>query len=133
MSRIIILFLFLAPVGSCFAQTWINIDLEQTEYVYATGKTCSKKTGKPLNGNYAIKFNRYQTNYEPFMDGLKNGEAKVYRNKKLAEKGLYQNNLKQKEWLYYNEDGSIRRRIFFDNGKIKSIDDLRQHTLLSEI
>ncbi|MNI86321.1 hypothetical protein D3C73_1434090 [compost metagenome] len=58
------------------------------------------------------------------MNGIKNGEAKVYRNKKLAEKGSYQNNLKQKEWLYYNEDGTIRRRIIFDNGKVKSIDDL---------
>lgn len=76
MNRIITLFLFLAQVSNCFAQRWINIDLEQTEYIYATGKTCSKKTCEPLNGNYAIKFNRYQTNYEPFVNGIKNGEAK---------------------------------------------------------
>lgn len=116
MKNLIALFFFLAPMSICFAQEWIKVDLEQTEYVYSNGKTCLKKTGEPLNGNYAIKFNRYQTNYEPFIDGLKNGEVSVYRNKKLSEKGMYQNNLKEKEWLYYNEDGTIRRRSNFENG-----------------
>ena len=125
MGRIIILFFFLIPMSNCSAQTWINIDLEETEYVDATEKTCLKKTGEPLNGNYAIKFNRHQTNYEPFTDGFKNGEAKVFRNKKLAEKGFYQNNLKQGEWLYYNEDGTIRKRIYFQKGKTKPLKDLR--------
>ncbi len=116
MRTIITIFFFLAQVSVCFSQTWIDIDLKQTEYVYATGKTCLKKTGQPLNGDYAIKFNPYQTNYERFIDGLKNGESKVFRNKKLAEKGLYQNNLKEKEWFYFNEDGSIRERKVFENG-----------------
>jgi len=116
MKNLIALFFFLAPMSVCFAQEWIKVDLEQTEYIAATGKTCLKKTGQPLNGNYAIKFNRYQTNYEPFIDGLKNGEVKIYRNKKLSEKGMYQNNLKEKEWVYYNEDGTIRRRSIFENG-----------------
>ncbi|MGE8380308.1 MAG: toxin-antitoxin system YwqK family antitoxin [Sphingobacterium sp.] len=125
MSRIVHLLFFLALVNICSAQTWIDIDLEETEYVNATDKTCIKKTGEPLNGRYAIKFNRYQTNYESFIDGLKNGEAKVFRNRKLAEKGLYKNNLKEGEWIYYTEDGAIRKRIFFQNGKIKPISDLQ--------
>ncbi|WAC42545.1 toxin-antitoxin system YwqK family antitoxin [Pedobacter sp. SL55] len=75
-----------------------------------------KKTGEPLNGNYAIKINRYQTNYEPFINGLKNGEVKIFRRQKLAESGYYQNNLKEKEWLYYNDDGTIRNRNTYQNG-----------------
>ena len=88
MPTIVHLFFFLALVNICFAQTWIDINLEETEYVDTTDKTCIKKTGEPLNGKYAIKFNRYQTNYESFIDGLKNGEAKVFRNRKLVEKGI---------------------------------------------
>lgn len=104
-------------INTCFGQEeWIKINLEQTEYVYASGKTCLKITGEPLNGNYAIKFNRYQTNYEIFTDGLKSGEFRVVRNKKLAEKGTYRNNLRVGEWLYYNEDGTIRRRSLYENG-----------------
>lgn len=110
-------FLLFFVSNFCVAQQgWINIDLEETAYVYATNKTCLKKTGQPLNGKYAIRFNRYQTNYETFLNGLKNGEFKVFRNKKLAEKGAYQNNLREGEWLYYNEDGSIRRRSRYENG-----------------
>ncbi|RZK14885.1 MAG: hypothetical protein EOO86_17795 [Pedobacter sp.] len=116
-------FLLFFVSNLCVAQQGrINIDLEETEYVYATGKTCAKKTGQPLNGNYAIKFNRYQTNYETFLDGLKNGEFKVFRNKKLSEKGMYQNNLKEKEWLYYNEDGTIKRRSIFESGLQEGIE-----------
>ncbi|RZL58913.1 MAG: hypothetical protein EOO93_16365 [Pedobacter sp.] len=112
---------FCASINFCFGQgQWIKIDLEET--VYLNKRTCLKKTGEPLNGNYAIKFNRYQTNYEPFIDGLKNGEVKIYRNKKLSEKGMYQNNLKAKEWLYYNEDGTIRRRNIFENGLQEGIE-----------
>ncbi|WP_316807413.1 hypothetical protein [Pedobacter agri] len=107
--------LFFIGLNCCFAQgDYVKIDLEET--VYFNKKTCFKKTKEPLNGSYAIKFNRYQTNYETFLDGLKNGEFKVFRNKKLAEKGAYQNNLREGEWLYYNEDGSIRRRSIFKNG-----------------
>lgn len=116
-------FLLFFVSNLCVAQQGrINIDLEETEYVYATGKTCAKKTGQPLNGNYAIRFNRYQTNYETFLDGLKNGEFKVFRNKKLSEKGMYQNNLKEKEWLYYNEDGTIKRRSIFESGLQEGIE-----------
>lgn len=112
---------FCASINFCFGQEqWIKIDLEETAYL--NKRTCLKKTGEPLNGNYAIKFNRYQTNYEPFIDGLKNGEVKIYRNKKLSEKGSYQNNLKEKEWLYYNEDGTIRRRNIFENGLQEGIE-----------
>jgi len=112
---------FFTSLNFCFGQEqWIKIDLEET--VYLNKRTCLKKTGEPLNGNYAIKFNRYQTNYEPFIDGLKNGEVKIYRNKKLSEKGMYQNNLKEKEWLYYNEDGTIRRRNIFENGLQEGIE-----------
>jgi hypothetical protein len=109
----------------CYAQTWINIHLEETEYDDTTDKTCLKKSGEPLNGNYAIKFNWYQTNYEPFVDGLKNGEARVFRNKKLAEKGPYQNNLKNGEWFYYKEDGTVRKRVIYKKGKIEPIGDRR--------
>ena len=110
-------FLLFFVSNFCIAQQgWINIDLEETAYVYATNKTCLKKTGQPLNGKYAVRFNRYRTNYETFLNGLKNGEFKVFRNKKLAEKGAYQNNLREGEWLYYNEDGSIRRRSRYENG-----------------
>lgn len=122
MKTIIALFFFLAPISICFAQKWINVDLEETEYVYATRKTCLKKTGEPLNGNYAIKFNRYQTNYEIFIDGLTNGEFRVFRHKKLAEKGAYQNNLRVGEWLYYNEDGTIRQRRWYENGLQEGIE-----------
>lgn len=115
MKKLIALLLLFTSINFCFAQSdYIKIDLDET--IYLNKRTCLKKTGQPLNGNYAIKFNRYQTNYEPFIDGLKNGEVKIYRNKKLAEKGIYQNNLKEKEWLYYNEDGSIRRRSRYENG-----------------
>jgi antitoxin component YwqK of YwqJK toxin-antitoxin module len=107
--------LVVATMHTCLAQSDdVKINLEQT--VYTAGKTYLKKTGEPLNGNYAIKINRYQTNYEPFIDGLKNGDVKIFRNKKLAEKGLYQSNLKEKEWLYYNEDGTVRNRAVFENG-----------------
>ena len=69
------LFFFITSLNFCFGQEqWIKIDLEET--VYLNKRTCLKKTGEPLNENYAIKFNRYQTNYEPFIDGLKNGEVK---------------------------------------------------------
>jgi len=115
MKKLIALLFLFTAVNFCFGQdNFIKIDLEET--VYLNKRTCLKKTGQPLNGNYAIKFNRYQTNYEPFVDGLKNGEVRIYRNKKLAEKGIYQNNLKEKEWLYYNEDGTIRRRSRYENG-----------------
>ncbi|RZL39542.1 MAG: hypothetical protein EOO96_00335 [Pedobacter sp.] len=125
MKKLVVIFFFLPLASICLAQEWINVDLEDTKYVYATGKTCIKKTGEPLNGNYAIKFNRYQTNYEVFIDGLKNGEFRVFRNKKLAEKGLYRNSLPEGEWLYYNEDGTVRRKIFYKDGKQRSVVDLR--------
>lgn len=121
MKTLLVLYFIFVPKGICFSQEWIKIDLEETEYVYATEKTCIKKTGKPLNGNYAIKFNRYQTNYESFIDGLKSGEFKVFRNTKLAEKGTYQNNLREGEWLYYNEDGTVRQKIYYKNGKKMSV------------
>lgn len=112
---LILVVLFIASVNRCVAQSeFIKIDLEET--VYLNKKTCLKKTGEPLTGSYAIKFNRYQTNYETFIDGLKNGEFRVFRNKKLAEKGLYRNNLRIGEWLYYNEDGTISRRSIYENG-----------------
>lgn len=115
MKNLTVLFLLLASIKFCVAQEkWIDIKLDAT--VYTNGKTCLKKTGEPLDGNYAVKFNRYQTNYEVFINGLKNGEFKVFRNKKLAEKGLYRNNLREGEWLYYNDDGTIRRRSTYENG-----------------
>jgi len=125
LTGIIFLFFFLIPMSNCSAQTWINIELEETEYDDVTEKICLKETGEPLNGNYAIKFNWYQTNYEPFIGGFKNGEAKVYRNKRLAEKGTYQNNLKEGEWLYYKEDGTIRKRVIYKKGKTEPFGDRR--------
>ena len=115
-------FLFGAIIFCVAQEQWIKIDLKDTEFVYATRKTCFKKTREPLNGNYAIKFNRYQTNYEAFIDGLKNGEFRVFRQKKLAEKGVYRNNLREGEWLYYNQDGTIRRRSIYENGLQEGIE-----------
>lgn len=121
MKNLIVLILFLASINVCVAQEkWIDIKLDAT--IYANGKTCLKKTDMPLNGNYAIKFNRYQTNYEIFIDGLKNGEFKVFRNKTLAEKGSYRNNLRKGEWLYYNEDGTIRQRSIYENGSLEGVE-----------
>lgn len=125
LAGIFFLFFFLIPISNGFAQTWINIELEQTEYDDATYKTCLKETGEPLNGNYAIKFNGFQTNFEPFTDGFKNGEAKVYRHKKLAEKGTYLNNLKEGVWFYYKEDGTIRKRVIYKKGKTEPFGDRR--------
>lgn len=113
--KILILTLSFLVSLNCFGQeNFIRIKLDET--VYKDGKTCLKKSGEPLNGTYAIKFNRYQTNYETFIEGFKNGEFRVFRNKKLAEKGFYRNNLRVGEWLYYNEDGTIRRRSIYENG-----------------
>ncbi|RZL44101.1 MAG: hypothetical protein EOP00_21335 [Pedobacter sp.] len=121
MKNLTLLFLFLTSINICVAQEkWIDIELDAT--VYTNGKTCLKKNGAPLNGRYAIKFNRYQTNFEVFIDGLKNGEFKVVRNKKLAEKGFYRNNLREGEWLYYNEDGTISRRSIYENGSQEGIE-----------
>lgn len=110
----LILSLFVA-LNCCFGQeSLIKIKLDET--IYKDGKTCWKKSGEPLNGSYAIKMNPYQINNEQFINGLKHGETTIYRNKKLAEKGFYMNNLRENIREYYNEDGSVSKKRIYKNG-----------------
>ncbi|MGE8425817.1 MAG: hypothetical protein ACN6PI_23470, partial [Sphingobacterium siyangense] len=51
--------------------------------------------------------------------------AKVYRHKKLAERGTYLNNLKEGVWFYYKEDGTIRKRVIYKKGKTEPFGDRR--------
>ncbi len=101
---------------------YIKIKLNQT--FYKAPKTYFKKDGTPLNGKYAIKINSYQINKETFLDGFKNGEAEIYRNNKLAEKGLYTDGSRNKEWLCYREDGSIYKRTYFKDGLKDSLENV---------
>jgi len=104
-----------------------KVKLEDTEFRFDTRKTYLKESGVPLNGKFAIKMNPYQINNEIFIDGLKHGETTIYRNKKLAEKGCYFNDLKTGKWLYFYEDGSIREQTFFKNGLRNGIDTLYEN------
>ncbi len=115
MKNAFLYFFFFCTLHTAFGQKkFIKINLEET--VYKDGKTCWQKSGEPLNGKFAIKMNPYQFNNEQFIDGLKNGECSIYRMKKLAEKGRYENNLKEGLWSYYDEKGSLRKTSNFKNG-----------------
>ncbi|MDR6969612.1 antitoxin component YwqK of YwqJK toxin-antitoxin module [Flavobacterium arsenatis] len=130
----ILLFLFLfGSLNLCFAQKkWVKIDLEETFYNYENKKTCWVKSKEPLTGKFAIKMNPHQVNKEQFMDGLKHGETKIYRNKKLAEKGFYINNLRENERFYYNKNGSIRKISNYKNGVRDSTETIYYKGKISE-
>lgn len=113
---IFIILLFWVPNLSFAQQKYIKVDLEETEYLYPAEKAYLKKTGSPLEGNYEIRINRYQTQKSSYINGLKNGKTEIYRNKKLSEIGIFQNDLREGDWKYYNPDGSIMKITHYKNG-----------------
>ena len=113
---IFIILLFWVPNLSFAQQKYIKVDLEETEYLYPAEKAYLKKTGSTLEGNYEIRINRYQTQKSSYINGLKNGKTEIYRNKKLSEIGIFQNDLREGDWKYYNPDGSIMKITHYKNG-----------------
>lgn len=111
-----IIITLLVPNFHLAQQHYIKINLEETEYLYPAEKVFLKKTGQPLNGSYELKFNRYQYELSTFTDGLKNGETRTYRNKKLAEIGTYQNDLREGDWNFYYSNGDLWKITTYQNG-----------------
>ena len=104
---LIILFTVMFPNYFLAQQKYVKIDLGDTEYLYPAEKAFLKKNGKPLEGNYELKINRYHKEKSPFINGLKNGTTEIYRNKKLPEVGIYHNDLREGAWKYYNGAGDL--------------------------
>lgn len=107
MIKLFLLILYILPISTFAQDKYVKIHLEDTEYLYPAEKAFLKKTAKPLEGNYELKINPYQTEKSTFINGLKNGKTEIYRNRKLSEVGLYRNDLSEGEWKYYNVDGDL--------------------------
>lgn len=117
MKPLLFLFMmFLLPNYLLAQQKYVKIDLEDTEYLFPAKKAYLKKSGEPLQGNFELKINRYQREKSTFIDGLKNGETKIYRNKMLVETGNYESDLKIGDWKYYFNDGRLWKITPFKNG-----------------
>lgn len=115
-AYLIFTFLFLSSNLMLAQQKYIKLDLEVIEYDFNTEKTLLKGAGIPLQGNFELVINPYQTEKSTFKDGFKDGQTRIYRKKKLAEIGMYKDNLKVGEWKYYDSNQKIRRISNFENG-----------------
>lgn len=115
-TYLIFTFLFLSSNIIFAQQKYVKLDLEATEYDFNSDRTLLKGAGIPLHGNFELITNPYQTEESTFKDGFKNGQTRIYRKKKLAEIGLYDNNLKVGEWKYYDSNQKLWRVSNFENG-----------------
>lgn len=113
---IFFILLFCVPSLLFAQQKYVEIDLEDTEYLYPAEKAYLKKTGSLLQGNYEIRINQYQTEKSSYIEGLKNGKTEIYKNNKLWQTGFFQNDLREADWSYYNSDGSISKITTYRNG-----------------
>ena len=121
---LIIVIILLLPSCLLAQQQYIKIHLEDTEYLYPAEKVFLKKSGQPLHGNFELKFNRYQYEQSTFINGLKSGETKTFRNKKLAEIGTYQNDLREGEWNFYYPTGDLWKITNYQNGLREGIEKI---------
>lgn len=121
---IFIILLFWLPNLSFAQQKYIKVDLEETEYLYPAKKAYLKKTGSPLEGNYEIRINRYQVEKSSYINGLKNGKTEIYRNKKLSEIGIFQNDLREGDWKYYNRAGDVWKLTYYQNGLREGVEKI---------
>ncbi|TDG35605.1 hypothetical protein EZJ43_13375 [Pedobacter changchengzhani] len=124
--------LFCIPTLLSAQEKFVKIDLKDTEYLYLAEKAFLKKTGKPLAGNYEIKLNRYQTEKSSFIDGLKEGESKTFRNNKLTETGFYKKDLREGEWKSYWEDGRLWKVTPYKNGLREGLEKVYSGNKLTE-
>lgn len=133
MKNILFFVLYFCLSIQLFAQQkYVKIDLEDTEYLYPAKKAFLKKTGKPLEGNYEIKFNRYKTEKSSFIDGLKEGESKTFRNNKLIETGFYKKDLREGEWKSFWDDGRLWKVTPYKNGLREGLEKVYSGNKLTE-
>lgn len=121
---LIIVIILLLPICLLGQKQYINIHLDDTEYLFQEERVFLKKTGQPLHGNYELKFNRYQYEQSTFINGLKCGETKTFRNKKLAEIGKYKNDLREGKWNYYYPNGDLWKITNYENGLREGIEKI---------
>ena len=115
-AYLIFTFLLLSSNLIWAQQKYIKLDLEAIEYDFKTERTLLKGAGIPLQGNFELIINPYQTEKSTFKDGFKNGQTRIYRKKRLAEIGMYKDNLKVGEWKYYDSNQKLWRLSNFENG-----------------
>jgi antitoxin component YwqK of YwqJK toxin-antitoxin module len=93
---------------------------------YQTGQYyLGEKTGKWKVYYYPKMRLECETNYS---GGKRNGKHKCfYINKKLKETGQYLNDLKQGEWYYYRDDGTLDYYAEYNMGILVKVNGLKIH------
>ena len=88
----------------------------QKEVMMKTPHVCKKGTVEKIEGYGKTGYSRFC-----LKNGVKNGHWEVWEKQYKCIEGNYSNWKEEWEWIIWNKDGSISKKMYYKNGIILSV------------